>query len=97
LDVSDIVWFCPYGVFLNDRVSIWKCKAKRIHDGKEGSCVPLLLGQESKERGYPETGTKGTMRDCERRIISDIGLVDFSGEMKNSKMEMQWRSIENNE
>ena len=88
MDIYDIVWFCPCGVFLNDRVSIWKCKAKRIHDGREGSCVPLPLlpGQESREeRGYPETETKGTMRDCEKRLICDTGLVGFLREMKNLK------------
>lgn len=47
--ICHIVWFCPHGVFLSDRVSVQKCKAKSIHNGKEGSCVQLLPGQESRK------------------------------------------------
>lgn len=41
------------------------------------------------ERGYSETGSRGTWRDHEKTVPGDIGdieLVGCSREMKNSKM-----------
>lgn len=35
---------------------------KRIHNGKERSCVPCLLGHgDEREEDYPETETRGKM------------------------------------